>query len=162
MKDGEELQIRFNVLHHKEIGEAAQIQLKEVGIDLKVEVVPGPVQIDRVDKRDFELMYERQRTPDPRVLDQVWNSKYYDVEGGWAWTGLKDPELDKILDQIATLGDMEKRCELAKEAQRIIMEHAAVLPTLSQPVFYAINGDVKGFKMGAEGNWFFPHDMYIE
>lgn len=162
VKDGEELQIRFNVLHHVEIGEAAQIQLRKVGIDLKVEIVPGPVQIDRVDKRDFELMYERQRTPDPRVLDQVWNSKYYGVPGGWAWTGLEDSELDSILDKITSIGDMDERNDLAMRAQEIIMEHAAVLPTLSQPMFYAVSRKLKGFKIGAEGNWFFPHDMYIE
>ena len=64
--DGTPLRIRYNVLHHKEIGEALQGQMRRAGIDLAVEVVPGPVQLDRVRKRDFELMYERQRSPDPR------------------------------------------------------------------------------------------------
>ncbi len=74
--DGTPLRIRYNTLHHKEIGEAMQSQMRRAGIDLAVEVVPGPVQLDRVRKRDFELMYERQRSPDPLILDQVWNSKW--------------------------------------------------------------------------------------
>ncbi len=63
--DGTPLRIRYNVLHHKEIGEVLQQQLRKAGIELAVEVVPGPVQIERVRNRDFELMYERQRSPDP-------------------------------------------------------------------------------------------------
>ena len=37
-----------------------------------------------------------------------------------------------------------------------------MLPTLSDPVFVAIAGKVKGFKMGSEGNWFFLNDVSIE
>jgi peptide/nickel transport system substrate-binding protein len=159
--DGTALRIRYNVLHHKEIGEALQSQMRRAGIDLAVEVVPGPVQLDRVRKRDFELMYERQRSPDPLILDQVWNSKW-DQPGGWAWTGYKNDELDAILNKLRALPSIEERCEAAKQAQKIIMENALMLPTLSDPVFVAVSGKVKGFKMGAEGNWFFLHDVSVE
>ncbi len=159
--DGTPLRIRYNVLHHKEIGEALQGQMRRAGIDLAVEVVPGPVQLDRVRKRDFELMYERQRSPDPVILDQVWNSKW-DQPGGWAWTGFKDATLDSTLDKLRALPAFEDRCEAAKQAQKIIMENALMLPTLSDPVFVAVAGKVKGFKMGSEGNWFFLNDVSIE
>ena len=105
--DGTPLRIRYNVLHHKEIGEALQGQMRRAGIDLAVEVVPGPVQLDRVRKRDFELMYERQRSPDPLILDQVWNSKW-DQPGGWAWTGFKDAKLDATSGQ-AALAALDRR-----------------------------------------------------
>ena len=161
VEDGKPLDIRFTVLHHQEIGEALQQQWKDVGINLLVEVVAGPIQLDMVQKRDFELMYERQRTPDPRVLDQVWNSKGA-VPGGWAWSGWVNPELDAILEQVASLPDYDQRCELAKQAQSMIMEYAPQLGTLSDPVFYAVSNSVKDFTLGAEGNWFFLNDTYIE
>ncbi len=159
--DGTPLRIRYNTLHHKEIGEAMQGQMRRAGIDLAVEVVPGPVQLDRVRKRDFELMYERQRSPDPLILDQVWNSKW-DQPGGWAWTGFKDDTLDATLNKLRALPSIDERCEAAKQAQKIIMENALMLPTLSDPVFVAISGKVKGFTMGAEGNWFFLNNVTVD
>jgi len=161
VEDGKPLDIRFTVLHHEEIGEGLGQQWKDVGINLKVEAVAGPIQLDMVQKRDFELMYERQRSPDPRIIDQIFNSKYA-VPGGWAWTGWVNPELDAVLEQVAGLPDYNQRCELAKDAQMMIMEYAPQLGTLSQPVFYAVSNTVKDFTMGIEGNWFFLNNTYIE
>jgi ABC-type transport system substrate-binding protein len=159
--NGTPLRIRYNTIHHKEIGEALQAQARRVGIDLQVELVPGPVQIDRVRRRDFDLMFLRQRSPDPLILDQVWNSRW-DQPGGWAWTGFKDEKLDQTLDMLRSEPSFEKRCESAKQAQRIIMENALMLPTLTEPVFVALSPKVKDFQMGAEGNWFFLHSTALE
>jgi peptide/nickel transport system substrate-binding protein len=160
--DGTPLRLRYTVLHHKEIGEVLQQQMRKAGIDLVVEVVPGPVQLERVRNRDFEIMYERQRSPDPAILDQIWNSKW-DVPGGWAWTGFKDAKLDETVGKLRSVGDFAARCEAAKEAQKIIMDNALMLPTLSDPVFVAYRTDkVKGFQMGSEGNWFFVNNTTVE
>ena len=159
--DGTPLKIRYNVLHHKEIGEALQAQYRRIGVDLAVEVVPGPVQLDRVRRRDFDLMYERQRSPDPQILDQVWNSKW-DQPGGWAWTGFKDATLDTLLDKLRSVPDLAARCAAARDAQKIIMENALMLPTLSDPVFFALSPKVKEFQIGGEGNWFFLHNTWLE
>lgn len=161
VEDGTPLKLRYTVLHHAEIGEALQAQFREIGVDLAVEIVPGPVQLDRVQKRDFELIYERQRSPDPLILDQIWNSKW-DQPGGWAWTGYKDAALDANLNKLRSVADFDERCEIAKQIQQTIMEQALMLPTLSDPVFTAMQPKVKGFKPGAEGNWFFLHDTYLE
>jgi peptide/nickel transport system substrate-binding protein len=158
--DGTPLRVRWTVLHHRPIGEAVQQQLRRVGVDLVVEVVPGPVQLDRVNRRDFDLMYERQRSPDPVILDQIWNSRW-DQPGGWAWTGFRNEELDRTVGQLRTLSDQNARCEAARQAQRIIMENALVFPTLSQPVLLAFSPRVQNFKMGAEGNWFFLHSTWL-
>ena len=119
------------------------------------------MQIDRVRNRDFDLMYERQRSPDPYILDQIWNSKW-DQPGGWAWTGFKNAELDTILDKLRAVPSFEARCAAAKEAQKIIMENAVQLYTLSDPVFVAFKTDrVKGFDMGSEGSWFFVNNVSV-
>lgn len=161
VEDGTPLSIRWTVIHHQEIGEVVQAQYKKVGIDLKVEAVPGPVQLDMVTKRDFDLMYERQRSPSPLILDQVWNSKW-DEPGGWAWTGFKDAALDEKVGQLRAIFDDAERCEVARDAQKIIMENALMLPTLSQPIIVGLAASVKGFEIGAEGNWFFLHNTSIE
>ncbi len=160
VEDGAPLTITYTILHHKEIGEVLQAQYRDIGIDLQIEAVPGPVQLDKVQRRDFQLMYERQRSPSPLILDQVWNSKW-DQPGGWAWTGYVDAELDGYVNQLRSIGDQEARCEVAIEAQKIIMDQALMLPTLSQPIFVAMAKNVDGFQIGAEGNWFFLQNVSI-
>jgi peptide/nickel transport system substrate-binding protein len=159
--DGTPLRIRWTTIHHREIGEALQAQYRRIGIDLQVEQVPGPIQLDRVNRRDFDLMFLRQRSPDPLILDQVWNSRW-DQPGGWAWTGFRNERLDGLLNQLRALPTVEQRCEVARTAQQIIMENAVMLPTLSQPVFVALSPRVQNFKMGAEGNWFFLHSTALQ
>jgi peptide/nickel transport system substrate-binding protein len=159
--DGTPLSLRWTVLHHQEIGEVVQAQLKEVGIDLQVQVVPGPVQLEMANKRDFDMMYVRQRSPSPLILDQVWNSKW-DQPGGYSWSGYVNPELDAILDSLRSIADEDKRCEAARAAQKIIMDNALMVPTLSQPIVIGLSKSVKDFQVGAEGNWFFLQNTSIE
>ena len=54
------------------------------------------------------------------------------------------------------------RCTAARDAQKIIMENALMLPTLSDPVFFALSPKVKDFQVGGEGNWFFLHNTTVE
>jgi len=159
--DGAPLTVSLTAIHHREIGEALQGQFRRIGVDLKVEQVPGPIQLDRVNRRDFDLMFLRQRSPDPVILDQVWNSRW-DQPGGWAWTGLKDEALDRTVAQLRVVGDDAKRCDIAKTAQEIIMKNAAMMPTLSEPVFIVMSPAVQNFHMGSEGNWFFLQETWIK
>jgi len=156
--DGTPLRIRMTMISRKEMGEGLQAQFKQLGIDFAVEVVPGPVQLDRVQKREFDLIYERQRSPDPVILDQIWNSKW-EVPGGWAWTGFKDAAFDALVGQLRTVPDFAKRCEIARDVQKTIMENALMLPTLSDPVYVAMSPKVKGWETGAEGNWFYVNNV---
>ncbi len=162
VEDGTPLKITMSILGESRvsIGEYLQLQWAEGGVDLELELIPGTVQIERVNNHDFQLMYERQRTPDPRVISQVWNSKY-DVEGGWAWSGLKNEELDALCDDIETNTNYEERCEEAKRAQEIIMENAAMVPLVGEPCFYAVDADVSGFFLASEGNWFYLNNVKI-
>jgi peptide/nickel transport system substrate-binding protein len=160
--DGTPLKLRWTVLHHKEIGEAVQQQMRKVGVDIVIEVVPGPVQIDRVQSRNFDLIYERQRSPDPYILDQIWNSRW-DQPGGWAWTGYKNAELDTVLDKLRAEPSFAARCDAAKLAQKMIMQDALQLYTLSDPVYVAYKtAVVKNFDMGSEGNWFFVNNITVQ
>ena len=161
MEDGEPLKITWTALSRESLGEAIQAQLRMAGIDMELEIVPGPVQLEKAQTKDFDLMYERQRSPTPSVLHQVWFSGN-DRPGGWAWTGFADAALDETLEQIQVTLDPEASCTLAQEAQQIISDNATQLPTLSEAVFYVLDSNVKDFQLGAEGNWFYLYNTYIE
>lgn len=160
VEDGTPLSLGWSILHHAPIGEFVQAQLKQIGVDIRVEQVPGPIQLERVNARNFDLMYERLRSSDPQLLDDIWNPAY-DQPGGWAWSGYENAELVTKLDVIRTNPDSAARCEAAMEAQKIIMDNAVMMPTLTQPTFFAISGKVEGFKLGAEGTQFFIHDVFV-
>ena len=160
MEDGTLLRVRWTILDREEMGEAIQAQWRAIGIDVAIEIVPGPVQLEMVNNRDFDLMYERQRSPDPLLMDMLWNSAH-DVVGGWAWTGFVDEALDGLVGQLRTIPDRQDRCELAQEAQRIIMENALMLPTLSEPIFYAVSDEVQDFQLMSKGQFYFAHNTYL-
>lgn len=164
VEDGTPLEILWTAIspdRDQPLGEVLQAQFAQVGIDLTLEIVPGPVQLSRVQEETFDLIYERQRNPTAAVLHQVWHSSN-DRPGGWAWTGYADPELDAILDEIQATADQERSCELAREAQQIISDQALQLPTLAQPMYYVLDDSVEGFTLGAEGNWYWLYNTYIE
>lgn len=160
-KDGRPLSISIVMLHHKEIGEYLGTQFRTIGVDLRVEVVPGPVQLQRATAGQFDLMYERLRSFEPDDLYSMWYSQN-NHPGGWAWSRFQNPTLDQILLRTQATADPRERCRLFTEAQRIITESAVQLPTLDNPIYYAMHKSVKGFKLGAFGAWFFVKDMYVE
>jgi peptide/nickel transport system substrate-binding protein len=156
-KDGQPLAFSWAALHHEEIGEGLQGQMREVGIDLEVQMVAGPVQIDLVTNREFDLIYERLQsgTGEPSYLHSMYHSSNYG-EGGWAWSGFKDEALDEVLDAAIVEPDPDQRCEYYVEAQKIIMENALRLPMLAQPRYWVIDDAVRDFRLVPGGAGFYP------
>ena len=52
--DGTPLRVRWTILDREEMGEAIQVQWHAIGIDVAIEIVPGPVQLEMVNNRDFD------------------------------------------------------------------------------------------------------------
>jgi ABC-type transport system substrate-binding protein len=82
--------------------------------------------------------------------------------GGWAWSRFQNATLDQTLLRTQQTADPKERCRLFTEAQKMISDFALQLPTLDNPIYYAMHRSVKGFKLGAFGAWFFVKDIYIE
>lgn len=161
-KEGKPLSLTLVMLHHKQIGEYLAAQLKQIGVDLQVAVVPGPVQLQRAQSGDFDLIYERQRTFEPDgSLFAIWYSKN-DKPGGWAWSRFHNDALDAVLLKTQSASSQQERQTLWTEVQRMITDYALAVPTVDDPVYYGMQKSVQGFKLGAIGNWFFVNDIYIE
>ncbi len=160
-KDGKPLQFTMSMLHTQEIGEYLSAQFRQIGVDMKIEVIPGPVQLQKTTSGDFDLMYQRLRDFEPDVLYNSWYSGNL-RPGGWAWSRYKNDSLDQILLKAEQTGDAATRCQLFSEAQQILAKDTPSLPTLDNPIYYAFKSEVKGFKLGATGSWFLVKDMYVE
>jgi len=160
-KNGKSLSLTMVMLHHQEIGEYVATQLHGVGVDLKVVRVPGPVQLQRAQSGDFDLIYERQRTFEPDgSLFAIWYSKN-DKPGGWAWSRFHNDRLDETLLATQSASSQEQRQKLWTDAQRLINDYALALPTVDDAVYYGMQKNVTGFKLGGIGNWFFVNDIAI-
>ena len=161
-KDGQPLEILMINVFTEELGTMVQSQLKQIGIDAKIDFVPGPIQLERAITGDFNTIYLHMAYADPGVLDMLWNSKNL-RPGGWSWSRFKDARLDEVLNAAAVEMDPEKRCELLVEAQQIIQENALALP-LRGGIKIAVHRDfVRGFKFGPRPNvdlW--VYDAYVE
>ena len=161
VEDGTPLVVSWTALSRQAKGEALQAQLRLAGIDLQLEIVPGPVQLERAQTKTFDLMYERQRIALPDVLHIVWHSDNTGP-GQWAWTGFENAELDGLLDEMLATVDPEGACNLARQAQVIIQENALQLPTLAQAVFYVLEDNIQNFELGAQGLWFYVYNTTLE
>lgn len=160
-KDGRPLSLTIVMLHHKEIGEYLATQFRAIGVELRVEVVPGPVQLQRTQSGDFDIMYERLRSYEPDILfDEFYSSNFR--PGGWAWTRFQNAALDKVLLDTQSTTDPVRRQALFTEAQKMVTEQALYLPTLDDPQFYAMTKKVRGFRLGAIGSWYFVNDVAVE
>jgi peptide/nickel transport system substrate-binding protein len=159
--DGTPLNLTMVILSREEIAEAVEAMMRQVGVGVTIEVVPGPVQLERAQNKDFDYIFQRLRGNDGNLMSRVWNSRN-DRPGGWAWSGLRDERLDEILNQIDVELDFDVRCELAIEAQQIVMNYAAQIPTVDQPTYWVLNNNVRDWTLGPEGNWFTVYNTYIE
>lgn len=163
-KDGVPLKLTWGALHHEEMGEVAKEQLKEVGIDLEVLLVPGPIQLDMVSTRNFNIMYERMRGPDIEYLDMVYNSANDPLisPGGWAWTGFHNEELDRLLNATAQTFDQALRTRMFEAAQMIIMENAIMLPVLAETMYWGFADYVQNFDVHADGLGFNLYTVWMD
>ena len=102
-------------------------------------------------------VWDSWRTADRESLDVVAASELLPLPTG----GIVDEELDAVVGKLRVVPDPAERCEIAKTAQRLVMENALMLPTLSEPIFYALSDDVVDFQLMSEGQFFFLHNTDI-
>jgi len=129
-----------------QICEVIQAQLKEVGIDLKIEVVEWGTFLSATSSGEAEL-YMLGWSPSTGDGDYglVPNTHSDNKGSGGNRSFYENKELDKVLDMAKEELDTEKRKELYAKAQDIINEDAAVLPLYYQLSNAGLNKEVKGY-----------------
>jgi peptide/nickel transport system substrate-binding protein len=141
-------------------GEFIQAQLKQVGINVNLDLVEWGVYIDRWKKADFELCLGlNSAIPEP---DYVFY-RYFHSTGGLNFVhGWSNPKVDELLDKGRIERDSEKRREIYYEVQRILAEEAVWLWTFSSYYQYVGQSYVKGFVPMPTGSWTYLRQTYIE
>lgn len=123
-KDGERFTITFL---HSEGSDLRHLNiylqdLKAVGIDANIELVSRSTFTKRVDNHEFDMIWVNwgaQRLRDPEAM---WSSKTADEIATNNYPGVKDPEIDALIEQQKTEMDLGKRNEILKKIDARLME----------------------------------------
>jgi microcin C transport system substrate-binding protein len=96
--------------------------LKSVGIKAHVELTSQATWEKRIDNHEFMMVWaawdaSRLRDPEP-----MWSSKTADDIAGENWPGVKDPDVDKLIDAQKTEMDLDKRNDIDRQIDQRLME----------------------------------------
>ena len=105
-----------------------QMYKKNLGIDLKMEYVEWPVFQKRTDEMDYQIagMAWIGDYNDPNTFFDMWVTGAGMVPTGWS-----NAKYDDLIKQAAETTEAEKRTELFKQAEQILLvDDAVIAPTL--------------------------------
>lgn len=139
------------------IAEIVQGQLKEVGIDAKIEQLEWGAYLERTAAGEHD-MFILGWTTVTGDADYGLYALYHSGQHGDAGnrTFYSNPEVDRLLDIGKTEVDQDKRLEAYKEAQELIVADAPQLFLYFQNQNVGENSAIEGFKLHPAGH----HSLY--
>jgi microcin C transport system substrate-binding protein len=96
--------------------------MKAVGINAHVDLVSFATWTKRIDNHEFDMVWvnwDATRLEDP---EPMWDSETADQIACQNWPGVKDPDVDKLIDAQKTELDLGKRHEILKQIDARLME----------------------------------------
>jgi peptide/nickel transport system substrate-binding protein len=120
--------------------QAAAEQWKEIGVQVKLNVVPGTEYWDNWTKLPFGATTWLHRPYGLMILDLAYRSGV-----PWNETSYSNPEFDKLLDEADSTIDIAKRREVMGKLETIMHEDGPVAQPLWQDVFTFWNESVQGY-----------------
>ena len=154
--EGEKLELNFVIYTSRaELGvyaQAAQSNLKDIGINIKLNTVSYETLLDMRDSGQYDLLIWNvlvANTGDPEnYLRENWYSTSANNTAGY-----NNPEVDSLLDELAGTFDEEARKDLIEQIQQHIMDDAATVFFGYETTYLFSNTRVTGVKM-------YPMDYY--
>jgi len=145
-KDNQKLVLSFSQLATVKASEnealQAQSMLKEIGIQLNIVTVPIPRFGPTLTGHEFEIIaFSWIGTPYPfSGIKQI-----YGTGSDSNFAQLSMPEVDELATLIGSETDLEKRIDLANQADKIIWENVHTLPLYQRPELIAVRSDLANY-----------------
>jgi len=133
------------------LGEAMQSQLKEIGINVKLESYESVSPV--LKNRDFDLcLYSvnTATTGDP----QSFLTLYFKTGGSANYGGYSNPEVDGLINKLSTERDTQARYDIATTAQQILLKDNSTLFLVTPMLNLVSKKTISGLKM-------YPVDYYL-
>jgi peptide/nickel transport system substrate-binding protein len=149
-KDGARLELEFWVGNFPPIPKVAQViqnQLDAVGFKINLQVLEGGT-LDSLLSGEggdhFHIMSSG--WPEPDILYLIAYSL------PWGLGYFRPPEYIDLISRARTLNDQDERKRLYFEAQKILLEYAAMVPPWTNVQVDAVRKELKGFKLDVDAN----------
>ncbi|MGL5427990.1 MAG: ABC transporter substrate-binding protein, partial [Cetobacterium sp.] len=137
----------------KQMAEIIQAQLKEIGINIKIEILEWAAFLNTTStgKCDlFMLGWSNSSGDADYGMGSMLHSSMMGSSGNRSF--FNNPEFDALLDSGKVELDTAKRAELYAEAQDIMNEEVPILPIYFMPASAGIREEVKGFVQSPVNN----------
>ncbi|WP_408637804.1 ABC transporter substrate-binding protein [Nocardia bovistercoris] len=148
VKNGEKLSfsVTFSQVFagNQAILELVQQQLRQVGVDLKLELVSTAETTARQNSKDFDTFYYNSTRADGDILRTSFS-----VEGRNLNARERIPALDDLLNNQLSAGDAAARTQLIRTAQRTILDEGLWIPTVELSQAIGAAGKVHDLKFEA-------------
>ncbi|MGG5373305.1 ABC transporter substrate-binding protein [Enterococcus sp. AZ196] len=156
MPDGKPLDLEFVIYTSREelnvYAQAAQADLKNIGIKVTLNTVSYETLLDMRDSASFDLLIWNvlvANTGDPEnYLRENWHSKSPSNQANY-----KNEKVDALIDELAVTFDENKRRNLVIEIQQLIMDDAATIFFGYEITYLFYSNKVKGAEL-------YPMDYY--
>lgn len=154
-KDGKKLELNLAFYTTRSelpvLAEAMQAQLKEIGIGTKLQSYESVAQVLKSKNFDLCLLSVNTAvTGDPQSFLQT----YFKTDGSENYGGYSNPEVDALIDKLATEQNTEARYDIATKVQQKLIDDNADIFLVSPMLNIISKSNVSGLKM-------YPLDYYI-
>jgi peptide/nickel transport system substrate-binding protein len=162
-KDGQQLQLKWVSLPTKrdpDMAQFLQAMLREVGIDLTIQVAPAFPQLAAVIKENnYDIVPGWWVQSDPTLLTQLYHTKNIGANN-WSKSGL--PDLDKMLDAMDVEPDRTRRLAAVGLIQKRIMDQALTVPLWDYADLVITSASLTGLVFNAAGQYSWFYDAYLK
>ncbi|HXF63472.1 MAG TPA: ABC transporter substrate-binding protein [Caldilineaceae bacterium] len=162
-KDGEPLTLvhfspRGRYLKDAEIAEAYQAAMRELGVDIQLEIMEWGTLFEQVRQPNipadlFTLGWSTATGDAEYTLEPVFGSKNIPPTG-WNSFEYQNPEFDALVDQADRSTDPEERAALYAQAQEILAQEVPAVPIYNSKEVIVTSSAVQGFTIH-------PIDYYL-
>ncbi len=151
MRDGEPLRavlLTSTRPPNDAIATVIQSQLQEIGVDVEIQQLDGKAVMEAAGGGQFDLLLWRYDWNDPDALNIFLGS---DRIGSTNRVAYSNPQVDELLKQGAQELDEQKRAQIYRDAEKLIMADAPWQAIYNPIDLMAIRDNVQDLKMGYMG-----------
>ena len=109
------------------------------GVKLEILSLEWSVMLERIDKRQFDAVRLAWRMSVSNDPYQLWHSDNLKIEASSNFVSFANPEADRLIMEIRTCFDLDKRTELYHQFHRLIHEEEPYLFLVSPYDLFVIN-----------------------
>jgi len=136
---------------HQKIAEAAQAGYKKIGINVKLTNLEWGTYLDKVMKGECEFFRMGWIADYPSMDNFLYPLFHSSEKGNNNMTFYSNPEVDKLLEEARKETDDEKRYELYRKAEKMILEDAPIVPIYFYRYAIVVQPEVKNYVRSAMG-----------